>query len=189
MEKLMVYAVERIFNHNDAIVGQAKRYVESLQFDHFDENITYEAMGEIEQEGFEHVVNSIAARHRIPDAVCKEIIACQYADEYLGRLSCQPDEINTFRCGVIVTRINNGKIDLAYLVYNLAFKLLPDLVRQTNKKNLKVFGFTLASWCDKQYVPKAKVLSQSDQNLLKVYCETKAIERLKGRILEHCDEI
>ena len=179
IEKLLINAVEKGFDHNDAIVGQTKRYVESLKFDHFDENITHEAMGEIEQEHFECVVNSIASRHGIPDEVCKEIVASQNTDEYLARFYCQPDGMTNFHYGVIVTRLNNGKIDLAYFVYNLAFGLLPDLVRKTNKEDLKLFGFTLASRYSTEYVPKTKVLSHSDQKLLNIYCHTKAIESFR----------
>ena len=73
------------------------------------------------------------------------------------------------------------KMDLAYSIYSLAFGFPPDLERKTNKKlkSSNFFGFTLASWCSKQYVPKGNVLSQSNQNLLKVYFEAKAIEPLK----------
>ena len=188
IERVMVDAVENNFNHSDAIVGQAKRYVESLKFDHFDENITHKAMKGIKPEHFERVVNNIASRHHIPDETRDEIVTSQYADgteEYLYRFCCQPDGMNNFRYGVIVTRMNsNGKMDLAYSVYSLAFGFPPDLEWKTNKKELKLFGFTLASWSGKQYVPKTKVLSQSNQNLLKVYFETKAIEPFKRQDLK-----
>ena len=134
IEKTMVHAVERKYNHSAAIVGQAKRYVESLRFDHFDENITHKAMRGIKPEHFERVVNSIASRHNIPDETRDEIITSQYAegtDEYLYSFCCQPDGMNNFRYGVIVTRMNNnGKMDLAYSVYSLAFRIPPDIERR-----------------------------------------------------------
>ena len=182
IEMAMVMAVESKFNHSADTVGQAKRYVESLKFDRFDENITHKAMRGIKLEHFERVVNSIAARHDIPDGVREEIITSQYAegtDEYLHEFCCQPGGTNNFRFGFIVTRLNKGKMDLLYSVYSLAFSIPPELVDNPNKKELKLFGFTLASWCSKKYVPKAKVLSTSDQNLLQVYFGAKAIEPFK----------
>ena len=112
IEKVMVDAVERRFNHSDATVRQAKQFVKSLQFDRFDENITHKAMRGIKLEHFERVVNSIASRHGIPDEMRDEIVASQYAedgtDEYLYSFCCQPDGTNNFRYGVIVTRMNNN---------------------------------------------------------------------------------
>ena len=148
----------------------------------------------IKLEHFEHVVNSIASRHHIPDETRDEILTSQYAEdgtaERFHHSSCQTAGNNTFRYGVIVTRKNNEKMDLAYSVYSLAFRFPCDHLDKDpdKKKEFTLFGFTLASWCT-GYIPKAKELSQSNQRYLKCILRLRPWNLLKGWITEHQNEI
>ena len=183
LEKALVKAFDKKFTHSAAKVAKANEYAKSLEFDRYEEETTSGAMRGIKEENFECVVNSIASAFDIPDNKRKAIIAGRYAeegtDQTLHKFCCQTDGDNKFLFGIILTRMNNGKFDLIYSVYSLDFGFAPHHVERPLKKEFKLLGFTLASWCSTEYVPKAKVLSQSNQDLLKVYFQTKAIEPYK----------
>ena len=157
----------------------AEETVRGLTFDEFNEVVDCKVMTGIKLDDFETVVNSITSRLRVPDNIRKSILENKYADVALQvtiDFKFKIGETGAFTYGRIVTvKPDDSKINLAYSVYQLGFKLSPRVIEHKKKK--KFLGFTTGTKVWREI--KERNLSEKEQDYMRAYFMKKAIKGFK----------
>ena len=160
-------------------LAAAEESFRGLTFDVFNEKISCRVMTGIRLADFETLVNSIARRMGFPDGVREAILESKYAevnDEVKYEFKFAKGETGSFTYGSIATvRPDDATINLAYSVYNLEYKLSPQVIEHTKKK--KFLGFTTSNevWREK----RERNLSVKEQDWLRIYFLNKAVKGFK----------
>ena len=159
-------------------ITAAEELVRGLTFDVFNEKVSCKVMKGIALSEFVRVVESFAARFAIPDEIKSGLLDGQYAEEnyeIVIDFKFSKGELGGFTYGRIATIKHGEKIDMAYSVYFLEFKLSPRVIEHTKKK--KFCGFTTGKkvWRESH----ERNLSIKDRDELQSYFKKKAIEGFK----------
>lgn len=157
----------------------AEESVRGLTFDVFNEKTSCRVMTGIRLADFEPLVNSIAERMGFPDDVRKAILESKFAEvnnEVIYDFRFTKGETGRFTYGRIATlKPDDATINLAYSVYNLEFKLSPQVIEHTKRK--KFLGFTTGKKVWRE--TRERNLSAKEQDWLRIYFLNKAVKGFK----------
>ena len=158
----------------------AEESVRGLRFDFYKEKVSCRVMTGIRLTDFEALVNSIARRLELPDCVREAILEGKLAGsngEAINEFSCKKGETGRFSYGRIVTlkQDDDCTISLAYAVYDLEFKLSPDVTYYEKKKKFLCFTTGTKVWRETM----AKDLSLNERDGLRTYFSNKAVKGFK----------
>ena len=157
----------------------AEESVRGLTFDVFNEKTSCRVMTGIRLADFETLVNRIARRFGFPDDIREAILESELANvntEIIRDFKFTKGETGSFTYGSIVTvKPDDATINLAYSVYNLEFKLSPQVIEHTKKK--KFLGFTTGKKVWRE--TRERNLSVKEQDWLRIYFLNKAVKGFK----------
>ena len=157
----------------------AEESVRGLKFDVFKEKTSCRLMTGIRLTDFESLVNSMAKRMDFPDGLRGAILESQFAGEshqVIREFWFKKGEIGSFTFGrVAALRQDDTTIDLAYAVYDLEFKLSPDVTDHEKKKKFLCFTIGKKVWQE----TREKDLSIKEKDCLQMYFANKAVKGFK----------
>ena len=157
----------------------AEESVRGLTFDVFNEKTSCRVMTGIRLADFETLVNRIARRFGFPDDIREAILESELANvntEIIRDFKFTKGETGSFTYGSIATvKPDNATINLAYSVYNLEFKLSPQVIEHTRRK--RFLGFTTGKRVWRE--TRERNLSVKEQDWLRIYFLNKAVKGFK----------
>ena len=164
--------LEWVFTREEKITYPSVR---DLSFKKFNENVICKVTEGISLDDFEPLVNRIAARLNIPDDVKGEVldgVIGSRSQTYTKSFKFEKGKDSMFRFGLVgTTKRPRNKVDLAYSIYQLDFKLSPaDVVTEETKKFLL---YTYSKIVDLD--TRETDLSEAEQDKLEAYFKDKAI--------------
>ena len=156
----------------------ADEVVRGLTFDLFNEKVSCQVMKGILLQDYKTVVDLFVQQYSIPEEVKISLLYGQYAEESIGiivNFKFAKGETGRFTYGRVATVKHDGKIDMAYSLYFLEFRLSPRVIEHKKKK--KFLGFTTGTkvWRETQ----KRDLSVKDRDYMQSYFMKKAIEGFK----------
>ena len=157
----------------------ADEAVRGLTFDLFNEKVSCSVMKGILLQDYKTVVDRFVKRYSIPEEVESSLLDGEFAEEKLEvivNFKFAKGETGGFIYGRVATVKHDGKIDMAYSVYFLEFKLSPRVIEHEKKR--KFLGFTIGGtkvWRETQ----ERNLSVKDRDYMQSYFMKKAIEGFK----------
>ena len=156
----------------------AEEVVRGLTFDLFNEKISCKVLKGINIEDYRNVVDRFATRFSIPSDIQDSLLDGLYADENFEIIidfKFEKGKTGGFTYGRVATVRNQGKIDMAYSVYHLEFKLSPSEIEHVKKK--KFLGFTIGKKVWREY--RERNLSIREKDEMQTYFMQKAISGFK----------
>ena len=158
---------------------EAEETVRGLTFDLFREKTLCKLLQGIMLEDYESLVNGLAKRLDLPELISAGMLDNKYlavGHESVIDFKFEKGTPGFFTLGRIATvRTEGNKIDMAYAIYHLDFKISPNVIEHKKKK--KFLGFTTGSkvW----HTTRERNMSQTEQASMKSYFMKKAIDEFK----------
>ena len=152
--------------------------VRGLLFDVYNEKISCKVLKGILIADYDTVIDGFVERFAIPKDIESSLREGKYGDEnyeIVIDFKFEKGKIGSFTYGRVVTIKHGDKIDMAYSVYFLEFKLSPKEIR--HKKVKKFLGFTTGKkvWTE----TKERNLSVKEKDEMQTYFMDKAIKGFK----------
>ena len=157
----------------------AEEVIRGLTFDQFKETYSSNVMGEITLSDFPEFVQDMSMHFAIPDDIKYILMKGRYAAENLEHLqefSFQKGQPGTFVYGRVATVRHGKKIDIAYTIYDLQYKLPPAVIEHSRKQTFLWFVTkTNQVWRE----TKERNLSLKESDYMAAYFLQKAIDGFK----------
>ena len=186
-------ALVKLFSKDEETIKDltaADEVVRGLTFDLFNEKVSCKVMKGILLQDYKTVVDRFVQRYSIPKDVESSLLDGELAEEnfeVIVNFKFAKGETGGFTYGRVATVKHDGKIDMAYSVYFLEFKLSPRVIEHKKKK--KFLGFTIGTkvWRETQ----ERNLSVKDRDYMQSYFMKKAIEGFREQYsglieAQHC---
>ncbi len=162
----------------------AAKLVQGLDFQTFNDKIACVEEREILLANYPTVIENFASRFSVPPDVKESLLDAQYVGdmvEIVKNFKFENGELGRFVYGRVATIKDGDRIDMAYLVYTLDFKLAPTVIKHKKKK--RVLGITVRKkvW----YETKERNLSTKEKEDLSEYLTILAVSKLRSVYHKH----
>jgi hypothetical protein len=156
----------------------ADELVRGLTFDMFDEKISCRVGRGILLTDYRTVIENFARRFSIPDDVKDSLFDGQYHEdmvEVVQNFKFEKGKKGSFVYGRVATIKHGDKIDMAYSVYTLDFKLSPIVIEHRKKKKFLWFTTGEKVW----HETKERNMSSKEKDNLQEHLMIKAISKFR----------
>ena len=124
----------------------SKKFVAQLQFDKFKETLFWRIKRGIPLANYPTVINNFSMRFSVPAHIKESILDGQYAEdmvEIIQNFKYENGKTGNLIYGGVAIVKHDNKIDVAYYIYNLEFKLSPLVIKHKRKR--RILGITVRS--------------------------------------------
>ncbi len=157
----------------------ADELVRGLTFDMFNEKISCRVARGILLADYPTIIENFARRFSTPAYVKDSLLDGQYMDdltEVVQNFKFEKGKTGSFVYGRVATIKHDGKMDMAYSVYTLDFKLSPTVIEHTKKKKFLWFTTGKKVW----HETKERNLSSKEKDNLQDHLMIKAISKFRS---------
>lgn len=174
----------KLFAHDEEKIKDlttAEELVRGLTFDQFNEKISCKVVKGIFLKDFATVIENLAARFSIPDDLKNSLLEGLISDEnieVIKEFKFTKGEGGDFTFGRIATIRHGQKIDMAYSIYFLDFKICPKVVEHSREKKFLWFAVEKKEvW----HVTVERTLSNKEKDDFEMYALKRAIQGFKDQ--------
>ena len=166
--------------HTERVKDQAvaDEFFKSLTFERYEDNVATILMRGIPLDEYVNVINNFITLHKIPENIGAMILVVKGTDEYKKEVInfkfTGNDDI--FNYGRIAISRQGDKMDLAYSVYSLKFKISSLVVEHEKRTTFLGFTSSVEVWHD----TKEFSFSDIQSEFLKVHFTNKAIKAFES---------
>ncbi len=156
----------------------AEEDIRGLTFDLFDEKVSCKVLKEIAFDKYGTLIDRLATRFSLPDTIKESLLDGEYAVENyetVVNFRFNKGETGDFIYGRVATLKTSKGMDMAYSVYQLAFKLAPKQIRHEKKTKFLFFTTDKKVWT----TTEERNLSNEEGEHLSTYFMNKAIKGFK----------
>ena len=151
-----------------------------LTFDLLDEKISCRVARGILLKDFPTVIENFAERFGIPADVKHSLLDAQYSDnmaEWVRNFKFEKGKTGSYVYGRIASTKDGDKIDLAYTVFTLDFKISGKVIEHRHKEKLLWFTIGESVWYDTE----ERNLGSEEKDKLQDYFMMKAITEFRSQ--------
>jgi hypothetical protein len=157
----------------------ADELVRGLTFDMFDEQISCRVGRGILLTDYRTVIENVARRFSIPDDIKDSLFDGEYHEnmaEIVQNFKFEKGKKGNFVYGRVATIKHGDKIDMAYSIYTLDFKLSPTVIEHRKKTNFLWFTTGEKVW----HETKERNMSSKEKDNLQEHLMIKAISKFRA---------
>ena len=157
----------------------ANELIQGLTFDQFDENISCRVARGILLGDYPTLVENFMRRFSAPVEVKESLLEAEFVEDMMENLfnfKFKKGKTGRYVYGRVATVKDGDKIDIAYSVYTLDFKLSPSVIQHTRKTKFLWFTTGEVVWQE----DKERDLSMKNKDDLQQDFMTKAISKFRS---------